>query len=873
MMQQYLDIKGKYKDYLLFYRLGDFYEMFYDDALTGSKELELTLTGKDCGQEERAPMCGIPYHSAESYISRLVGMGYKVAVCEQLEDPSTAKGLVKRDVTRIVTPGTITDTNALNDKRYNYIAAIYVEKDTGAAAFVDMFNGTVNASEYDGAGFLDRILNDVGTYMPSEILTNVEAGEIKTIGEFAKEKLQALVTDKAKELFSLDKCRESIERQDFGNKSEFFENASHNIIKASGALVNYLCMINRTPLIHLNEINFGGGAIYMELDLNTRRNLELCESSSASVSGNKKTGSLLWAIDRTKTSQGARMLRKWLEHPLINGRQIMKRQDAVAELCDKYIEREKIASKLSTVYDIERIITKIMYNNANPRDIKKLGESLYNIPDIKETLRGFECGYIKQLNGDIDNLSDIYGLIAEAIEDNDIPMTVRDGGVIKNGYNENLDELRCMMAGGEEFISKIESEERERTGIKTLKIGYNKVFGYYIEITKSYLNQVPARYIRKQTLANCERFITEELKEKEVSVLSARDKAINLEGELFGEICMTIAGHIHRFQTTATSLAILDALYSLAETAVKNSYVRPEINSGEVINIKDGRHPVVELTSSGEYFVPNDVYLDTADNRLYIITGPNMAGKSTYMRQVAVITLLSQIGSFVPAASAQIGITDKIFTRIGASDDLYSGRSTFLLEMNEVAYILKNATKRSLIIYDEIGRGTSTFDGMSIARAVLEYTAGKKLSAKTLFATHYHELTELENQIEGVKNYNIAAKKRNDEIVFLRKIVKGAADDSYGIEVAKLAGIDNDIIKRAKEILESLESGEVERLKVFKDNKPVKAQAKDDDIFNLSLDDYKKDEIYQRIEKLDLNIITPIEAFNILFDLKKQIKS
>jgi len=863
MMQQYFEIKEKYKDYLLFYRLGDFYELFYDDAKTGSKELDLTLTGKECGEDERAPMCGMPYHSVDNYINRLVEKGYKVAICEQMEDPALAKGIVKRDVIRIVTPGTIIESGFLNEAKNNYLCSICIEDKTCSAAFIDITSGIVNATFFTGADYLDKLLNEIGIFSPSEVLINLDKSKFPRITKFLTEKLNAVVNDNESKRFDIEKAKKNIEA--FNNNPEFQPEIDASampdiLIRAIGAILDYLYDTQKSEILNVAEMNIYDKSLFMEIDLNTRRNLELVET----MINKDKKGSLLWVVDRTRTAKGARTLKQWIEQPLLNCRLIQKRQRAVGELIEKVIERGKIKQILSDIKDIDRIIAKVVYKTANARDLKTLAASVKNIPDIKEQIMSFNSELIAELNSNIDALSDIFNMIDSAIMD-EPPATIKDGGFVKTGFNTDVDHYRSIVSDNKNWIDNIENSERERTGIKSLKVGYNKVFGYYIEISKSYVSQAPEHYIRRQTLSTGERYVTEELKEMESAILSANESLIAIENDIFDDIEKIIATNIHRFQKTSYSLSCLDALYSLAETAEKNNYVCPEVDYSTVLQVKDGRHPVVEITQRDNYYVPNDVYLDNDKNRLYIITGPNMAGKSTYMRQVAIITLLAQVGSYVPASEARIGLVDKIFTRVGAADDLAAGQSTFMLEMSEVAYILKNATKKSLIVYDEIGRGTSTFDGMSMARAVLEYTASKKLGAKTLFATHYHELTEIENEIDGVVNYNIAAKKKDDDIIFLRKIIKGAADDSYGIEVAKLAGVPVEIVKRAKEILTGLEEGRGSALPSRGGHKITE----EDELDNFSFDDINKNEIYDKLKSININVMSPMEAFNVLYELIK----
>jgi len=852
MMQQYLEIKNRYRDAILMYRLGDFYEMFFDDAKVVSKELELTLTGRNCGDGERAPMCGVPFHSADTYIGRLVAKGYKVVICEQMEDPTTAKGLVKRDIVRVVTPGTVIDNTQLDESQNNYLCALCVEETAAAMALVDVSTGEMTATRFEGKDRLDRILNELGTFQPKELMVNCALDDVPAVRDYVKGRLRAYVTEQQSERFDFTRALARVTKQ-FGSTATEAREKGPQLVSAIGALLEYITETQMTDVANVSGLKLYDDGQYLELDLSTRRNLELCET----MRSKEKKGSLLWVLDRTKTSAGARMLRRWVEQPLINAYKIGRRQRAVAELCSSFMAREELAEQLRHVLDLDRLMTKLVYGTANARDLRAIAATAALIPEIKDLTADFVSEELADIHLHLDTLSDIRELIDRAIVD-EPPFSLREGGFIRRGYRQDADELYDIVHDGKSYIAKIAEDEKERTGIKNLKIAYNRVFGYYIEITKSNLAEVPDRYIRKQTLVNAERFITEELKEKETLILGASDKLNALEYELFTEIRETIAAQVKRVQQAAALIAKLDCYVSLADVAVRNSWCCPEIEYGSVIAIKEGRHPVVEQFTTDGYFVPNDTLLDTNHNRLALITGPNMAGKSTYMRQVALIVLMAQIGSFVPAKEARIGIVDKIFTRVGASDDLASGTSTFMLEMNEVAYILKNATRRSLIIYDEIGRGTSTFDGMSIARAVAEYTAGKKIGAKTMFATHYHELTVLEKEIEGVVNYNIAAKKKGDDITFLRKIVKGATDDSYGIEVAKLAGVPNDVIRRAKDVLRQLTEAQA---------KPQRTAPEVNS--NITFDDFKADEVREKLINTDVNLLTPVEALNLLVELKK----
>ncbi len=853
MMQQYLEIKNRHRDAILFYRIGDFYEMFYEDAKVASRELELTLTGKDCGEPQRAPMCGVPFHAADIYIGRLVAKGYKVVICEQTEDPAQAKGLVRREVIRTVTPGTVIDNVQLPEDKNNYLCAVCITEAGTGVAFADVSTGEIHATGFESDPAQRRLINEIGSYSPCELLLNAPIEEYPALRSFLTERLHAVINDRQEERFDYAHALAVTSRQ-FGSSADLGQTAPA-VISAAGALLDYVIETQMTSSTNITQIHLYDDGQYLELDVSTRRNLELCET----MRNKEKKGTLLWVLDHTHTSMGGRLLRKWIEMPLLNAYQIGRRQRAVSELTESFMQREELSEHLKHILDLDRLMTKLVYGTANARDLKSIAQTAAQLPEIKELLADFRSEELSDIHLRLDTLDDIRELIDSAIAD-DPPFSVREAGFIRRGYHKQADELFDIVHNGKSYIEKIAAEEKEKTGIKTLKISYNRVFGYYIEVSKANAALVPDRYIRKQTLTNSERYITEELKEKETMILGASDKLCALEYEIFTGIRDSIASQIKRVQACAAYLAKLDVYISLADAAVRNGYCCPEIEYGSLISIKDGRHPVVEQYVSNGGFVPNDTLLDTNHNRLALITGPNMAGKSTYMRQVALITLMAQIGSFVPAREARIGIVDKIFTRVGASDDLASGQSTFMLEMNEVAYILKNATKRSLIIYDEIGRGTSTYDGLSIARAVAEYTAGKKLGAKTLFATHYHELTELEKTVDGVVNYNIAAKKSGDTITFLRKIVRGYADDSYGIEVAKLAGIPNEIIRRAKEILRSLDSG---------DAKAEKAPRQPEENSNITFDDFRANDVRQKLLNTDINLLTPLEALNLLYELKK----
>ena len=859
MMQQYFEIKDKYREYILMYRLGDFYEMFFDDAKVASAELELTLTGRDCGEAERAPMCGVPYHAVESYIGKLVGKGYKVAICEQLEDPASAKGIVKRDVVRMITPGTLTESSLLDEKKNNYIAAIYVEDDAIGIAFADISTGHLSATSFEGTHAVQKLIAELGAYAPREIVLNVSAADIPEAADFLKERLQAVINQNQAPRFEPERAASLVFGR-FANLPGEFEDTENPALLAAGALLSYAEETQKNDLGNLGTLNYYKDGEFLELDVNTRRNLELCETMRRA----EKKGTLLWVLDKTKTAAGARLLKKFIDQPLKNPYQINRRQAAVAELFERVIERGELANALAGMLDMERLITRIVYGTANARDLRAVAQTAAKIPEVKNLLSSFECEELAGIYKELDTLSDLYELISSSIVD-EPPFSVREGGFIRPGFHPDVDQLVEIETNSRSWIARIEEAERAATGIKNLKIGYNRVFGYYIEVSKSNVGAVPSRYIRKQTLTNGERYFTQELKDMESQVLGAGEKRVALEYQLFCEIRLRVAANVHRVQKTAFLLSKLDVYCSLAEVASRNSYCRPEVMYGDVISIKDGRHPVVEQFAKDSFFVPNDTELDGHSNRFMLITGPNMAGKSTYMRQVALICLMAQIGSFVPAKEARISVTDKIFTRVGASDDLAMGQSTFMLEMSEVAYILANATKQSLIIYDEIGRGTSTFDGMSIARAVAEYTLGKKIGSKTLFATHYHELTTLETDMQGVINYHIAAKKRGEGITFLRKIVRGAADDSYGIEVAQLAGVPNAVTKRAKEILESLENGKQPEVKTrFKEK-----QKNDTSAGMMSFENFVQNEVCEKLKQTDINTISPLEALNLIFELKK----
>ncbi len=858
MMQQYLKLKQDNEDTILFFRLGDFYEMFFSDAELVSKELDLTLTGRDCGQNEKAPMCGVPYHSSEAYIARLVEKGYKVAICEQMEDPSEARGLVKRDIVRVITPGTVIEGSMLDETKNNFICDICAGEQFTGVSFCDISTGELYSTRIQ----FDKIKDELARFNPREILFLGDINKIRSLSSFIKDKLSASVEVLNTEDFDILKCKNIVESQ---FKKEVIDNIGFDdkleILISVASLMSYLKDTQKKGLERINSIEIYNDSQFMRLDINTRRNLELLQT----MRNNEKKGSLLWVLDKTKTAMGKRLIRSWIEQPLVNFTKITKRQNAIEELNGDIILRSNIIEELSSVHDVERLLTKIVYGSANARDLRSLYSTIEKTKKIKNHLKTVKSSLLTEIYDMIDNLDDIKSLIENSIVD-DPPFSVREGGFIKKGFNNEIDILQNDMHSGKDFIASMEAREKKKTGISKLKIGYNKVFGYYIEVTNSYKDKVPSDYIRKQTLSSCERYITQELKEIEGRVLGAKDKVIKLEYDVFCEILKKVSDELVRIQNTARAIAKLDVLCSLSYVSTTNNYSRPNININGKLNIKDGRHPVVEKLLDAP-FVPNDTILDKDENRVAIITGPNMAGKSTYMRQTALIVLMAQIGCFVPASSADISIVDSIFTRVGASDDLASGQSTFMVEMTEVANIIKNATSDSLLILDEIGRGTSTFDGMSIARAVLEYVADKKsIGAKTLFATHYHELTDMESCLDGVKNYNIAVKKRGDDITFLRRIVRGSADDSYGIEVAKLSGIPESIIKRAKQILNDLESSQnSDKIVLEKNNR-------NHDIVDngqMSLIDSNYNNVIEKLESIDINTLTPIESMNILFEIKK----
>ena len=856
MMQQYVQMKEKYNDSILLYRLGDFYEMFFDDAIVASNALDITLTGRDCGLEERAPMCGVPFHSVDAYISRLISKGFKVSICEQMKDPETNE-VSGREVTRTITPGTVTDPDMLDETKNRYIVAILEKEKKISLCFADISTGDVIFSDNYPSND-PSILGELSRFNPDEVYTSTLCTKNNFVNSYIKNSNHCILTEIAdSEIESVEDDFVETVRKHMAEKFNECPTDNELAIKTFGFLLGYLYRTQLCDLRHLNKITVSSRKEFVELDPSTWRNLEITENMRTK----EKKGSLLGVLDRTQTAMGARCMRKCLEKPLANAAEIIRRQNAVKALFDDNQRRDEISKLLKDVRDIERLTTKIVYGTVNPRDLQSLAVSLNVISQIKEIIKPINSSLIQVLFNNIDVLPQIQELVSNAICD-EPPILIREGGFIRSGYNEEADRLRALQTDAKGVLAGIENTEKEKTGIKNLKIRYNKVFGYYIEVTNSFLDQVPDYYIRKQTLVNAERFITPELKEVEEELLSASDRLVSLENELYKEIVEYIGGFIVQIKETASAIGFIDVLTSFAEVSVKGGYVQPEIDVSDVLEIKNGRHPVVESLLKTELFVPNDTYLNTTTDRMAVITGPNMAGKSTYMRQVALIVLMAQVGCFVPAYSARIGAVDKIFTRVGASDDLVSGQSTFMMEMNEVAYIVKNATKRSLLIFDEIGRGTSTFDGMSIAQAVLEYVS-EKLKAKSLFATHYHELTALEHQYDGIKNYNIAAKKRGKDIIFLRKIVKGGTDDSYGIDVARLAGVPDEIIKRAENILSELEEGRV--------SEKFAVKQKEDDL-QLSFGNPAHDEIIERLCNIDATVITPVEALNELYNLSKKAK-
>ncbi len=859
MMQQYLQIKEQNQDAILFFRLGDFYEMFGPDARTASRELDLTLTtrdkSKDKSAEERMPMCGVPYHSADSYIARLIAKGYKVAICEQTEDPAAAKGLVKRDIIRVVTPGTVINSACLEEGRSNFCAGVYLDEEYAALCVCDISTGKAHATGFSGPQRVGQLINELGRFAPAEAVVNETAYFDETLHAFLQEKLGCHLEKLGAAAFHMEGAEKLIRRQ-FGDEAlRRLPRDNPAVFLSLGALLSYLHETQKTDLSHVDDLEYYRRGQFMELDLTARRNLELTET----LRSKEKKGSLLWVLDKTKTAMGGRMMRSWLERPLLSVTEIDRRAAAVSALVEHTVAREELILALQGISDMERLVGRIVYGTAGGRDLASLRAAMERLPQLKTQLAAFDKGRLHRLNEALDDLSDLAALIGRTLVD-EPPFSVREGELIRDGFDPEVDRLRGILHGGRDIIVRMEAAEKEKTGIRTLKIGYNKVFGYYIEVSNSFKDQVPDSYIRKQTLVNGERYITQELKDLEHDILSAKDRVTALEYQLFTDLRLHVAAQAQRVQHAAALVAELDALCSLAAVAVKNNYCRPVVDESGVIEIHDGRHPVVEQMRRDSMFVPNDTYMGAKEDRVAIITGPNMAGKSTYMRQVALIVLMAQVGSFVPAQTARIGVVDRIFTRIGASDDLSAGQSTFMVEMTEVSDILKSATADSLLILDEIGRGTSTFDGMSIARAVLEYCADpKKLGAKTLFATHYHELTALEGQLPGVRNYNIAVRTRGEDIIFLRKILSGGADRSYGIEVAKLAGLPKQVLTRARHILQELED---------EAGKPHAAPAETDQV---SLEALSESAVVDQLRRAQVDTLSPLEALNLLYELKNKL--
>jgi len=861
MMKQYLEIKANNPDSILFFRLGDFYEMFDADARTASKELDLTLTTRDKdpkkAPEERMPMCGIPYHASEAYIARLIAKGYKVAICEQMEDPATTKGLVKRDIIRVITPGTVIDAACLDDKSSNFICGIYMDSRCAGVAFCDITTGKAHLTAFTGKDCVEHVVNELGRFNPAEAILNEGAFSETGLTNALSEKFHCRFENGGERRFMLNEAEKNIRKQ-------FGEDALKNLpagnpaaAMALGGLLHYLYETQKTDLSHINDLDYYEQGRFMELDLTARRNLELTET----LRGKEKKGSLLWVLDKTKTPMGGRCIRSWLERPLLSVTAISRRNSAVAALVENTIVREELIAAMTGLGDMERLIGRIVYGTAGGRDMASLRSAIEKLPAVKEQIALLNDRRLAELTEELDTLDDIGARIAETICD-EPPFSVREGGFIRDGYHEEVDRLRHILKGGKGIMAEMEATEKERTGIRTLKIGYNKVFGYYIEVSNSFKEMVPETYIRKQTLVNGERFITQELKDLEHQILTASERVVALEYELFSQLREEISAQAQRIQKAAAAVAEIDALASFATVAVRSNYCRPDVDESGVIEIREGRHPVVEKVLKDSLFVPNDTFMGEKEERVAIITGPNMAGKSTYMRQVALIVLMAQMGSFVPAKFARIGVVDRIFTRIGASDDLSAGQSTFMVEMTEVSDILHHATKNSLLILDEIGRGTSTFDGMSIARAVLEYCADRKLlGAKTLFATHYHELTELEDSLPGTVNYNIAIKTRGEDIIFLRKIIPGGADRSYGIEVAKLAGLPDKVVQRAKKILKELE-----------DENGVQYTAPRREAEQVSLDAIGEGEVLDMLRRCQPDTLTPIEAMQLIYELKNRLK-
>ncbi len=885
MMQQYFDIKNKYKDSILFFRLGDFYEMFFDDALLASRELEIALTGRDCGQEERAPMCGVPHHSANSYIAKLVKKGYNVAICEQVEEASKAVGIVKRDVVRVITPGTITDSKVLDEKNNNYLCCIYMNENGIGISYVDISTGDLYTSEIMCSIDKSRniIIDELAKINPTEIIVNSILFDNKQLLIEIEKRFDITISCYNDWSFDIKIGKEKIKNQMSVITLEGYGiQDKENAIAVTGALIEYLNETQKTTLEHINNITNYNINSFMVLDINTRRNLELTET----MRDKSKKGSLLWVLDKTSTAMGGRLLRKWIQEPLLDVEKINNRLESVECFVNNIFLMDDIKNLLKSVYDIERLMGRISYGNCNARDLISLKNSISILPDLKYLLTSPTYPVLNKIANQLDTLDDIHNLIEESIIE-EPPLSIKDGGIIKNDYNSALNELREASTKGKEWLSNLQQSERDRTRIKSLKVGFNKVFGYYIDITRSNISLVPDDYIRKQTLANSERYITPELKEMEAKILGSEEKMMALEYNIFIEVRDMIKKEVKRIQKTSKVISMIDVINSLAQVAYKNNYSKPIVNNEGYINIINGRHPVVEKMLDDELFVPNDTFLDNNENRISIITGPNMAGKSTYMRQVALITLMSQIGSFIPAEEAYIGIVDKIFTRVGASDNLAQGQSTFMVEMSEVANILNNGSKNSLIILDEIGRGTSTYDGLSIAWSVVEYISNpSKIGAKTLFATHYHELTELEGKIDGIKNYKIHVKEKGTDIIFLRKIKRGGADKSYGIEVARLAGVPNEVIHRAKKILEELEKRDINKSSQVKedctkDNNELKvkelslnkSKKQNSNNYQLDLFSVKESKILDTLKSIDIMKITPLDAINILYELVNESKN
>ena len=861
MMQQYLEIKRQHPNEILFYRVGDFYEMFFEDALTASRELELTLTGKACGLEERAPMCGVPFHSYEVYAARLIAKGYKVAICEQMENPATAKGLVKRDIIRVITPGTVIESSMLADDKNNYICSICARRSRNrwkaGICFADISTGEAYATELNSEKIGTAIITELCRYMPSEILINPAVLDLKEVTNYIRQHTNALVELREEPCYKQSTIESALAEQFGPDWKQTGHFAPDGLVPyAFGALLGYLYETQKHGVDRIRNIQNYADAQFMHLSPVTRANLELTET----MRGREKRGTLLWVLDKTETSMGKRQLRSWIEQPLVDSTAINRRQDAVEALYNANVTRADLREALSHVFDIERLTTRILYGSATPREVKSLGDTCACLPEVKDLAASCSASLLQELAGQIDPLKDIQDLIDRALVD-DPPANLKDGGAIREGYNAEVDELRDIMHGGRGYLSQMEAKLKEETGIPKLKIGFNKVFGYYIEVSRSYVGSVPDSFIRKQTLTTGERYITPELKELENKILGANERLLVLEHQLFTDLLDTISDELLRIQRTASAVAQLDVLASFAETAVQNNYVKPTVDDSDVLSITEGRHPVIEQMLKDSLFVPNDTMLDESENRMLIITGPNMAGKSTYMRQNALIALMAQIGSFVPASQCRVGVVDAIFTRVGASDDLAAGQSTFMVEMTEVAEILQRATRDSLVILDEIGRGTSTFDGMSIARAVVEYICDK-IGCKTLFATHYHELTSMDQDIYGIKNYNIAVKKRGDDITFLRRIVAGPADDSYGIEVAKLAGLPDAVIKRAHTVLRQLEASAPGA------NTAMQLDFETVEAYN---NPEVPSEVVDKLNTVDIETLTPLEALNFLYELKKAL--